>query len=225
MGLALGMPSCFAIAAPAVAVVAGFGIAQLQRSAQEKSGPIASATVAAVAVGATLGLPMIKAPWYWLNPDPDDVAIRVWGLQGFEAYAALGAYLHDHSQPDDRILIYGSEPQVSFLAGRRNANPFTTIYPLTGAWPRQREFQERLWAAIELAPPRYVLLAQQWQSLLADDNTDPFFESKLADVLLKQYAREYFLIYEGNRVSTLPGPDLPAGTDQGNVLMDVWRRN
>src|SRR5204863_248388 len=70
---------------------------------------------------------------------------------------ALARLLRDRSTPDDRIFIFGSEPQILFYAGRRSASRYVFLYPLfTGgsdAPARQREVTEEL-----RRPPRFVVI-------------------------------------------------------------------
>jgi hypothetical protein len=213
----------FALLAPATALAAGCGLAWLQERARRIAGAAGAYGFASLALAALLAPPLVHAPWYWLRPDPSAVALKKWGGQGFDGAAAVAAYLRAFTDNGERLFIYGSEPQIAFLSGRRDASPFATVYPLTGAFPRQREFQERAWAAIGAAPPRYILVARLPPSLMRAAAMDPFLETRLADLLRRAYGREAFMVYEpsGSRLA-LPGdPALSAGA---LVQLELWRR-
>src|SRR5439155_1253445 len=134
------------------------------------------------AVAATvlaLAVPLATRPWYWLWPDPTVVSRRTFGPQGFEVAPMVADYLRARTGPEERIFIYGSEPEVPFLAGRRDVNPFVMAYPLTWTWPRAREFQERVWGNIERSRPAYILLPRMATTLVRSPDVDPFLEQHL----------------------------------------------
>src|SRR2546430_16590114 len=54
----------------------------------------------------------------------------MYGFNPFPESVALARLLRDHSTPDDRIFIFGSEPQILFYAGRRSASRYVFLYPL-----------------------------------------------------------------------------------------------
>jgi hypothetical protein len=212
----------FALAVPGVATAAGMGLAWLLAAARRRGGAIGGATLGVVAIGLLIGVPIAGAPWYWLRPDPVDVALRKWGPQGFEGAAAVAAYLRERTSPDARIFIYGSEPEIAFLAGRRDVSPYATVYPLTGAWPRRREFQERAWASIAAAQPTYILVSRNPASLMRGRPMDFFLEEKLRALLMSEYVRDGGQVYDpqaGSRV--VDAASLSAGP---TVQMEIWRR-
>src|SRR4029077_3981610 len=164
----------FALLAPAVAVAGGTGLAWMRESAGRRSREFAIAATVLV-----IGVPLAVRPWYWLWPDPVAVSLRTLGPQGFDAAPLVADYLRQRTTPDDRLFVYGSEPEIPFLAGRRDVNPFGMVYPLTWTWPRHREFQERAWARVEAGRPTYIVLARNPWSLVRSPDIDPFFERRL----------------------------------------------
>jgi len=53
------------------------------------------------------------------------------------------AYLREHTQPDDRVQLYGMDPYVLFLAERKSATPYIYVYDLNadaalaGSWMKR----------------------------------------------------------------------------------------
>jgi hypothetical protein len=211
----------FALLMPGVALAGGLGLEAIQQAVVRRWGATAQRWMVAATLLAVLGIPVAVRPWYWLWPDPIQVSMRVLGIQGSDAAELLAAYLRQHTTPDERIFVYGSEPEIAFLAGRRDVNPFATVYPLTGAWPRHREFQERVWRVLEREPPTYIVLSKLSWSVLRSPQIDPYFEGHLTDLGTRDYHFETFVITEPQ------GPRIAADIDPSTaaVVFEVWRRN
>jgi hypothetical protein len=127
---------------------------------------------------------------YYFAARPADISRRMLGSQGFDASPELARYLREHMAADQWMFIYGSEPQVAFLARRRLANPYVMMYPLTWPLPRQREFQERTWRMIEAKQPAYIVVVWTPLSVLPQKDTDPFFQQRLMAYVRADYVVE-----------------------------------
>ncbi len=204
----------FALLAPAVAVAAGTGIVWIEEAYGRR--------IAVAAAALTVALPVVARPWYWLRPDPTAVSVRMLGDQGFDAAAVVARYVRDRTAPDDRIFVYGSEPEIPFIAGRRDVNPFGMVYPLTWTWPRHREFQERVWASLERWPPVYLIAARNPRSFVRAPGIDPFFEERLTALGQRAYRLEAVLLADPG--GSLRFADAPPETGDAHVVFEVWRR-
>jgi hypothetical protein len=79
----------------------------------------------------------------------------------FVSAVQVGAFLREQSNPDDLVLIVGSEPEILFYADRRSATRYTIFYPPTGHSPRAPAMIDELIAECESKKPRWVVLATQ----------------------------------------------------------------
>ncbi len=155
-----------------------------------------------------LAVPAGGNPAYWFAPDPIAVSHKIVGQQAFEAAPTVALAVREATGADDSLLIYGSEPQVLFLAERRSSNPYGMAYPLTGPYPRQREFQERVWKRVEADPPVFVLLPTLPSSLLRREDTDPFLEEHLQELLARRYRPAAMVVpREPPRFEVIPLPE------------------
>lgn len=208
----------FALLAPALALAAGVALA----AAQEGLARSRRATRLYVAIVVVLALapPLAARPWYWLAADRNQVIARLLGPQGADADELVAEHLRAHSAPGDRIFVYGSEPQIGFLSGRRDLNPFVMVYPLTWPWPRHREFQERVWSAVERERPAFIVVSRLRNSLVRSPAVDPFLEERLGELAQRDYRFELAVLggESGSRLSFDP-PDA-----QSDVIAEVWRR-
>src|SRR5207249_2173133 len=210
----------FALVAPALAVAAGAGLAWMREIHPGRTRAVVGLAILAVA------LPAATRPWYWLAPSPVAVSERMLGAQGFAAAPLVAAYLRERVRPDERIFVYGSEPEIPFLAGRRDVNPFGMVYPLTWTWPRHREFQERVWAGIVRWRPIYIVIARNPWSLVRSPSSDPFFEEHLTELAERAYRFEAALLAgpDGGLHFASARPETRPGESGERVVFELWRR-
>ena len=69
----------------------------------------------------------------------------------------LGKYLKEHTTPEDKIGVLGSEPQICFYADRLPATGYIYAYPLTENQPYSKEMRQDMLAEIEAAKPKYLM--------------------------------------------------------------------
>jgi hypothetical protein len=215
----------FALLTPAAAIAGGLGLAWLQEACERRFGAAGARLFVFASVLLAVGTPVLARPWYWLRPDPVAVSNRTLGLQGFDAAPLLAAYLRERVRPDERFFVYGSEPEIAFVAERRDLNPFVVVYPLTWDWPRHREFQERLWAEIERWRPPYILVPQTPYTLVRSPRMDPFLEEKLLALGRAEYRVEARLVVDAARRFELVEASAARPLQPGaSILYEIWRR-
>jgi 4-amino-4-deoxy-L-arabinose transferase-like glycosyltransferase len=228
----------FALLVPGVSVAAGLGMAWIEDAvpAKHRTARWVVGTVTAIALCA---LPVLARPWYWLWPDPITVSQAALGVQGTEAVEPLARYIAERTNPQEQICVYGSEPAISFLANRRDVNPYVMAYPLTRMWPRQREFQMRVWQELERNAPKYIILARLNVSLARPPDIDTYLEEQLDVLGARAYDLEVAVL--GDRSGHVYFAQVPAA-DEGHVrfmsappgplkvvegqtvLFEIWRR-
>jgi hypothetical protein len=69
----------------------------------------------------------------WLSLTTIAFSIAHWhGLASNRALSETGQYLLEHSDPNDRIFVWGQMPKIYLDAHRRPASRFVVTFPLTG---------------------------------------------------------------------------------------------
>jgi len=180
----------FAQLAPAVALVGGLGI-QRCLAFIERRGPRLAAS--ALAIAAIACQPPIAHPDYYYKLGPDDLARKSYGWNPFPESLEVAEFIRARTAETDRVLVFGSEPQILLYAGRRSATSFPISYPLMRAYPRYMEFQQRAWREIDEALPRYVVYVYHANSFLHDGKAEPWIRTQLDELLRQRYALEAIL--------------------------------
>ena len=70
----------------------------------------------------------------------------------------IADYIRRNSEPDDRIAVLGSEPQIYFYAQRRAAGSYIYMYPLMENHRFAYEMQKEMIRQIELEEPKFLIL-------------------------------------------------------------------
>jgi hypothetical protein len=75
----------------------------------------------------------------------------------------ISAWLREHTEPDDAVLLWGYEPAVFFLSHRSSATRFGYTLPVVGEGGRTRlvnRYRAELVADVRRDPPPYVVIVE-----------------------------------------------------------------
>ena len=85
----------------------------------------------------------ISRSTYWPNPFPESLEIA--------------GFIQKHTNPDDRIAIIGSEPQIFFYSQRRSASSYIYMYPLMEDHDFALQMQKDFIKDVESMNPKYLI--------------------------------------------------------------------
>jgi hypothetical protein len=118
------------------------------------------------------------------------ISRAIYGMNPFPESLAIAGHIEANSQPGDRVLIVGSEPQILFYAARRSATRYMYFYPLTGEFPDARLRQQSVLDEVRAARPLYVVWVEVATSLLRSPRGEPLIFDAVADMLARDYEVE-----------------------------------
>jgi len=187
VGVAAGgffRPHYFIQLVPGVALLAGLGAADLGRrlpGVRVARWPPHALAALAVLIG------LASAPWYWRPGDRIAKCRRIYGANPFAEAETVGRFLAEHTRPDERVLIFGSEPQILFHAGRRSATRYIFMYPLTAPFDDARRRQRELLDELTRHPPRMAVSIMTPESFGASADTPGLLFAEVAAMLDRDY--------------------------------------
>ena len=109
-------------------------------------------------------LPLYLASGYF-SETPDTISRNCYGLNPFVEASTLAQYIKAHSDPDDKIFIFGSEPEIYYLSQRASASKFLMIYPATSSYGETLVYQQEIARELVANRPRFIVLVNAWNSL------------------------------------------------------------
>lgn len=134
-----------------------------------------------------VGMPFLTHPGYYWGATPTSISRVFFGTNPFPESIPVADYLRANSDPKDRIFIYGSEPQILFLAERQSASKFVPIYPLFQDFSRHEEFQATAWEELVASKPKYIVATNVPTSFVWDGRASKGFEKKVIKLLNDKY--------------------------------------
>ena len=88
---------------------------------------------------------------------PEQVCKQIYHANPFLECRQIGRHLGEHSAPEARIAILGSEPELLFYARRHSATGYIYMYDLIESQPYAGVMQREMIAQIEEARPGYLV--------------------------------------------------------------------
>jgi hypothetical protein len=96
-----------------------------------------------------------RATFFALSPD--QVCQENYPGHPFVECMQIGRHLREHSPPDARIAVLGSEPEILFYARRHSATGYIYMFDLFAPQPHAGEMQREMVAQIQDARPEYLV--------------------------------------------------------------------
>jgi len=177
-------PHYFALLIPPLCLLAGHGAAILGRL-------VGRPNLAAVfLLGLAILNAFVVAPWYYRpGVGVEKVKMIYPGDSGrlFATSFPLANVIAERTEPDDRIFILGSEPQILAYAHRRSASRYIFCYPLLIPAPGVRERQRAALAEVLTNRPAVIVQVFANSSLLDGPATPPDLSLGIRRLLEDEY--------------------------------------
>jgi hypothetical protein len=117
---------------PALCLTAALGAEALDRAAFLKS---SRAWVRRAALAAVLAVPMLIILYpYLFSYTPAQAADRIYPHNHFAEKVLLAERLAQVTGPDDKVFIFGADPEILFYARRVSATRYIFLFPLYGPY-------------------------------------------------------------------------------------------
>ncbi len=217
-------PQYFLLFVPALALLTAVAVDALsQRLARKLGAPGMWMAVAVLVLALSHTLWAHRAVLFRLSPDA--VARAMYGGNPFPESLAVGRYLGERTAAGDRIVVFGSEPEVYFYASRRAATRYIYMYPLFENQPYAAEMQDELIREVEATTPRFVVYVNVPTSWLLSpvaprrilDWFDAYRESHLEQVgLVDMLTPELTMVYWDGQAR--------GRTPRSNLWLAVYRQ-
>lgn len=98
----------------------------------------------------------------------------------------IGDYLKEQTKPDDRIYVFGSEPQIYFYADRLAATPHIFVFPLT-LFPRDPAQIDAELARLSSGAPKFIVYVDVPASILIGSKLGERFRNGVLELLGRRY--------------------------------------
>lgn len=143
-------PHYFLVMLPAVALLVALAVLSLARRF--------STTAAYSAFGVAVALAIVFQWNGFLNMPLDEITRRIYGTDPFPEAITVANYLREHTSPDDRIAVIGSEPEIYFYAQRKSATGYIYTYALMEIQKFAQRMQNEMMSEVDRSNPKYIVM-------------------------------------------------------------------
>jgi hypothetical protein len=106
---------------------------------------------------AGIGQAVFQQHKYLFKMTPFEVCRSTYGRNPFHESPTIAAYLQEHTEPQDRIAVLGSEPQIFFYSKRRSVSAQIYMHPLMEQHQFAKKMQTDFIKDIEEHKPKYIV--------------------------------------------------------------------
>jgi hypothetical protein len=209
----------FIVALPAVCLLIGAAVAWA-----DGAGRRALAFAAPVVFAAALGSAVYAERVFFFTLDPIAASRSIYGTNPFPESERIGAFLRERSNPEDRILIMGSEPQIFFHAQRRSATGYIYIYSLMEPQPLAAQMHREMIAEAEAANPKFLVLVAVNASWLASPRSEKLVYEWMSDQLARNFRLVGFADIISNERTEYHLPATPGTQPTSPVSVMIYER-
>ncbi len=202
-------PHYFELTAPVVCVLAARAL-DLVRVRVELLWP--------VALLATAGLPLLTDFDYFFRWDARRHVHELYGPELFHQSKPIADELRRRTAATEAVFIFGSEPQIYFLAARRCAVRYAFIHPLTVAAPQAAELQRVVARRLREAPPAAIVLVMVDMSHMYEPGAADHLERAVTELCRTRY-RPTLIVYDDRTRSLAPDARLGRALLRGAVAV------
>ncbi len=142
---------------PAVSLLVGIFLQFLGsgRSAFVKIPSLKLVGLVIIIASATIGV--IHQRYTFFYDEPDRISGLLYYGNPFSESREVARFIRERTNPDDRIAVLGSEPEIFFYANRRSATGYIYMYSLTEPHEYALAMQKEMAAEIEAAKPKFFV--------------------------------------------------------------------
>jgi hypothetical protein len=177
-------PHYFVLLLPAVGLLAGIGAQSLLKIAGTN---VVIKQILVVLIAASLMLTIYQQRDFLFAMSAAEASRATYSANPFPESVEIGRFIKENSDPDDKIAILGSEPQIFFYAHRRSATGYIYTYPLMELQPYALQMQHEMIDEIERSRPEFLVVVDIPTSWLRQSSSETLiFE------WLKQYQQQYY---------------------------------
>lgn len=213
----------FLTMAPAWGVLAGLAALSLARL-QDPNGKVKLWVMALVSLP-LLDVAVFRERVRLFQLTPTQFARQRYYPNFMDDYETIAERIQRESQPDDRLAVVGSEPQIAFLARRRLAAPFLYTYPLVEVHPLADAMNDRFIQSVEKSKPKFVVFVRSKYSWAFHPEGSKKTLNWVEPYLAKGYRLVGVLDHLGKETRLRWDGDIGDGQPASEDAVFIFRRN
>jgi hypothetical protein len=175
LGVAVGLyfrTHYFVMALPAFAILLGAAVVAMQRAVRFQLLADVFKSLPLILFATAMAWVIYYQSQFFFEWSPVQNGRIIYGLDLFEESVAAAQYIREHSAPDARIAVVGSEPEIYFYAHRHSATGYIYTYALMELQPHAGEMQQDMMREIWTSRPEFIVYVACGNSWLSQPRSD-----------------------------------------------------
>jgi hypothetical protein len=160
----------------------------------------------------------------WFQMGPEAACRAIYGENPFVESVEIARYIREHSAPEARIAVIGSEPQIYFYAHRRSASGFIYMYDLVQLHAYAGQFQQEMIRKIEAVQPQFLVMVLVSSSWLDWPGADPTLKAWAGPYTRQFYERAGSVYIYPARSDYLWEAAAQVERNDTGFIVDVYKR-
>jgi len=181
----------FILVLPAVSLLAGAALSKFTEILEGRRILIRFVPLLLFAVA--LSVPILWHKKIFFDATPVEVCRIVYPESPFPESVRIADYVREHTEPDNVIVVLGSEPQIYFYSRRHSATGYIYMYALMEPQKYAHQMQEEMIHEIERARPTYLVSVLINDSWLYRPQSDPLIFNWANQYTAQNYAASGFV--------------------------------
>jgi hypothetical protein len=164
----------FIMLLPSVSILVVEGLFNLKNKIKLKS---YSDNILIMAFAAIMLWTIISNSPYYLSDSPELVVKKIYGANPFNESIPISEFIESHTNPDDRIQVLGSEPQIYFYSHRMAASGYIYMYGLMESQKFSSLMQQELINDLARINPKIIIFCHIKDSWLVQSKSDEHLQN------------------------------------------------
>lgn len=160
----------FILVLPPICLFVGLAVVSGENLFSRYSGPVRF--IPLVLFAAALALPLLAEKPFFFATNPIAASRMIYGLNPFPEAIRIAEYLQEHTDPNEKIAVLGSEPEIFFYSNRRSATGYIYTYGLMEPHAYALQMQREMIREVEAARPKYLVAVRVSTSWAARSNSE-----------------------------------------------------
>jgi hypothetical protein len=212
----------FVLILPAVSLLVGTAICQLSDLLADQI--IVVRFMPLLLLCAALSLPILSDRKLFFALPPIEACQTIYPQSPFLESVRIAAYLREHTSPDDKIAVLGSEPEIYFYSGRHSATGYIYMYGLMEPQKYAQQMQDEMIHEIERARPKYLVSVVMFYSWLWRPGSERLVFTWANEYTAENYTASGFVNIMPKETDYFFG-DVPPSVESLKNYILIYKRN
>ena len=137
---------------------------------------------------AAIGIGVFAQKGYFFEQSPQTLSRNIYGTNPFPESVEIAKFIESRSSKNDKIAVFGSEPQIFFYSNRHSATGYIYMYNLMEIHDYALTMQKEMVKEVESSNPKFIVVVPVTTSWLIRPDSEKFVLGWIEGYLYRNYS-------------------------------------